>query len=169
MPSPGILGTWLITCVGAIGLSLFAIGFFLTRVELRLASSCEADPFAHFSDLASTPGGSVDAPAGASSARVPSGASSSSSGCWLEAAGWDEAGPSLQPPALAAPPRRAPFSRLIFLVIDAWRFDFAEPLPLLSAAGGGSVDSFGARPAATESEQPVAQPHYRGKVCASKC
>lgn len=66
-----------------LGAYLFTRGFFLTRLEVRVRSTCDAPPSVIGSDLAE-------------------------SGCWLP---------------------KARFRRLVLLIIDGWRFDFAAGSP----------------------------------------
>ena len=81
-----------------LGLALFARGYFLSRSELADVSACGV-----------VPGGAPPPPLPPAAA-----AGSRSVGCWLPASGATDAA-------------RGVFSRLVLIIVDGWRYDFAAP------------------------------------------
>jgi hypothetical protein len=169
------------------GLYLFTAGYFLSRVELRLRSSCCADPFKHFSDSLSSSFDydrsnpvhynnpiqdllqfAYDFPAcWLGETKWPSSFSQSTESSTQVRAGKEgqpENSPSVirsSPPSPSESKRRPSFSafkRLLLILIDGWRFDFAEPPSASSDARTTSGE---------DSRNSNAKPfsHFRGKVC----
>jgi predicted AlkP superfamily pyrophosphatase or phosphodiesterase len=120
------------------GVYLFAKGFFLTRIEVRSTSTC-AEP-----------------PAPLAADKVHSAVAGAGGDCWLP-----------QAPRNAGNdqhPKTGSFRRLVLLIIDGWRFDFADPnVPAAALPPGHPSRLDVARPpefaVATDGTQ-----HYRGHM-----